>query len=122
LNRYLPGRRQGLWLGFGKVKGQYPVVVSGSDALGLNAGEIKAAQKRTIPPLPPNIIILAFLVVFVLPGGDNQAVILYVNIDILLAEAGKLRVQLIGVALVYDIGSEILGAGKYIKLLSILSK
>ena len=92
---------------------QDAVLVGGGDALLVDARHVEAAGEGAEAALPADVVPpLVLLLTAGRPlGGDGEDAVLQVELDVLLAEAGELRLQNELVALVPDVRAEGDGAG-----------
>ena len=82
----------------GHDQGQDAVGIRSLDVVDLNAGDVKAAGEAAVHALALDVVeLLVFLILLAL-DADGQNVVLDVNVDVLLLEAGQLGDELIGVA------------------------
>ena len=88
---------------------QNAVTVRGLDRLGVDAGDIKASGVGAVGALAADIFVLLVLVFEVgMPlGGDGQTVVGHVDMDVLLLEAGQIRLEDEVVAVLLDVGLEL---------------
>ena len=84
------------------------VFVLGLDAVDVDAGDVEAAGEGAVEAfaLDEVLLLVLFLLLALVLGADGQAVVLNVDLDVVLVEAGQLRLQLEGVAGVDHVGAE----------------
>src|SRR5699024_10389910 len=98
------GRRRGTLLR--QCKRQHAVVVGAADFLALDIGNIKAAAKGAIGALPAQVlaVVILLLCLRATVGGNRHAVAVDVHRDVLFLHAGQVGLQLVVVALIFNIG------------------
>ena len=92
----------------GQVQSQNAVIVFGLDPVHINSADVKAAGEgpEIALALDKVSLLVLFLLVAAVLGGDGQGVVVQVKLDVLLVKAGQLGLQLEGVAGVFHIGAE----------------
>ena len=100
----------------GQGQAQNTVHILGFDLVGIYAGDVKASLVGAVGALHADhfILLVLFLDLGFALSADDQRVILNVQSDILLLEAGQVSLQQVVVALVRHIGAE-LSKGRRVK-------
>lgn len=93
----------------GQSQLQNAVVVGGLDGGGVDAAHVEAPAEGTELPFPAHVV--AFFVLLaalgVVAGGDHQVIAVQVDGDVLLVEAGQLRLHQVGIALILNVAAEL---------------
>ena len=89
-----------------KSQGQDAVLVACLDVRAVDAADIKAAAVGAERTLAAQEAVLLFLLLKLgmTLGGDAQGVVLYIDVDVFLLEAGQISLQRVAVSGVLDIG------------------
>ena len=89
-----------------KSQGQDAVLVACLDVRAVDAADIKAAAVGAERTLTAQEAVLLFLLLKLgmTLGGDAQGVVLYIDVDVFLLEAGQISLQRVAVSGVLDIG------------------
>ena len=88
-------------------QGQHTVIVCGGDGLGVDALDIEAAGVGTVVTLTADVAVgVFFLFLTLVLGGDGQAILVDINADVFLLEAGEIGLKDILAVLFGDVGAE----------------
>ena len=93
-------------LPLGQNELQHPVLIGGPDGVLLDAVQGEGPGEAAGAALPADVVVGGGAVIGLVLGRDGEHAVLYIQIDVLLAEAGQVGLEQVVGALVPDISAE----------------